>query len=274
MPNAAALLRQARLRAKLSQRALAERAGTAQSVVARIERGQTSPTWQTLERLLEAAGAGMSAGLASPIEDGSMLYEVPGMLRMTPEQRLQGVENVSDFLFRARRVSDGSGVPGATAPLDLQLLFTALARHNVEFVLIGALGATLHGFPRNTRDADITPARDRANLQRLAAALRELDARVFTEKVPEGLPFDCSAPMLARADVWNLITKAGRLDLAFQPSGTGGFTDLASHAVRFEVYGIHVLTARLEDIIRSKEAADRPKDRQDVVVMREMLKNK
>jgi transcriptional regulator with XRE-family HTH domain len=274
MPSAAELVRTARARAGLSQRALAVRAGTTQSVVARIERGQTNPTWDTLERLLAAAGEGISVRTEPAVEAESVLYEVPGILRMTPEQRLQGVENVSDFLYRARRVSDGGGIPGATAPLDLRLLFTTLARHQVQFVLIGALGATLHGFPRNTRDADITPARDPANLERLAAALRELDARIYTEQIPEGLSFDCSPQMLVRAEIWNLITKAGRLDLAFEPSGTAGFPDLAAHAVQFEVYGHPLLAARLEDIIRSKEAAGRPKDRQDVEVMREMLKRK
>ena len=164
-------------------------------------------------------------------------------------------------------------VPGG-APLDPELLFTTLARHQVQFVLIGALAARLQGFPRFTQDADITPARDGDNLQRLAAALRELDARVFTEPIPEGLPFDCSPQMLARADIWNLTTNAGRLDLAFTPSGTTGYKDLASQAVRFELYGHPLLAARLEDIIRSKEAAGRPQDRQDVEVMKEMLKRK
>lgn len=160
------------------------------------------------------------------------------------------------------------------APLDPKRIFSTLAKHGVQFVLIGALAARLQGFPRATYDADITPAKDLDNLQRLAAALRELDARIYTEQIPEGLAFDCSAPMLARADIWNLITDAGRLDLAFRPSGTTGFHDLAPHAVHFEVYGVELLVARLEDIIRSKAAADRPQDRQDVVVMREMLKNK
>ena len=141
----------------------------------------------------------------------------------------------------------------------------------MRFVLIGALAARLHGFPRVTADADITPARDPGNLERLAAALRELDARVFTERVPEGLPFDCSPEMLARADLWNLTTSAGRLDVAFTPSGTAGYEDLARRAVRFEVYGVELRAARLEDIIRSKEAAGRPQDRQDVIVVREML---
>ena len=139
-------------------------------------------------------------------------------------------------------------------------------------MLIGALAARLQGFPRLTADADITPARDLHNLNRLAAALRELDARVFTEAVPEGLAFDCSAQTLSRAEMWNLVTAAGRLDLAFTPSGTAGYEDLIRGALRFEVYGTELLAASLEDIIRTKEAADRPQDRQDVVIMREILR--
>lgn len=160
---------------------------------------------------------------------------------------------------------------GETAPLDPERLITTLSRHDVQYVLIGALGARLQGFPRMTADADITPARDTDNLDHLAAALRELEARVYTESVPEGLLFDCSARSLARAEFWNLVTSAGRLDVAFVPSGTTGYDDLARGAVHFDVYGVDLRVARLEDIIRSKEAADRPQDRQDVVVMREML---
>jgi hypothetical protein len=141
----------------------------------------------------------------------------------------------------------------------------------VHYVLIGALGARLHGFPRLTADADITPSRTEENLGRLASALRELHARVYTESVPEGLAFDCSARALAKSDMWNLVTAAGRLDIAFLPAGTAGYEDLAEHAVRFDINGAELQVARLEDIIRSKIAADRPQDRQDVVVMREML---
>lgn len=155
-------------------------------------------------------------------------------------------------------------------PFDPEQLIKVLSKHRVDFVLIGALAARLQGFPRLTADADITPSRDRENMNRLAAALRELDARVFTEAVPEGLEFDCSAETLSRAETWNLVTTAGRLDLAFRPSGTTGYEDLIRGAVRFEVYGTQLLAASLEDIIRSKEAADRPQDREDVLIMREM----
>jgi hypothetical protein len=156
------------------------------------------------------------------------------------------------------------------APLDPERLIKVLAKHHVRFILIGALAARLQGFPRLTADADVTPARDRDNLTRLAAALRELDARVFTEAVPEGLKFDCSAQSLSRAEMWNFITAAGRLDVAFMPSGTAGYEDLIRGALRFQVYGTELAAACLDDIIRSKEAADRPQDRQDIVLMREM----
>lgn len=159
-------------------------------------------------------------------------------------------------------------------PFDPETLVRVLSKHDVRYVLVGALAARLQGFPRLTADADITPAMDPQNLERLARALRELDAKVFTEGVPEGLDFDCTARTLARAEMWTLITSAGRLDLVFQPPGTEGYEDLSSDAVDYEVFGIALKAASLEDIIRSKEASDRPQDRQDVVVMREMLRRR
>ncbi len=157
------------------------------------------------------------------------------------------------------------------APFDPEKLFATLAAHRVEFVLIGALAARLQGFPRLTADADLTPERSTANLERLAAALRVLEARVFTESVPEGLPFDCSAATLARAELWNLVSSAGRIDLIFRPAGTDGYDDLRSGAVEFELHGAPLFAASLRDILRSKIASDRPQDRQDVIVIREML---
>ena len=156
------------------------------------------------------------------------------------------------------------------APLDPERIVRVLASHGVRYVLIGALAARLQGFPRVTADADITPSTAPGNLERLAAALRELDARVYTEGVPEGLAFDFSAEALARTTLWNLVTSAGRLDVAFRPAGTEGYDDLVAAAIRFEVFGAELLVANLNDIIRSKEAADLPQDRQDLVILREM----
>ena len=160
------------------------------------------------------------------------------------------------------------------APFNPELLLETLSRHKVNFVLIGALAARLHGFPRVTADADITPASDKPNLERLVAALKELDARVYTESVPEGLVFDLSATAIARARMWNLVTKAGRLDIAFEPAGVEGYDDLKRDAERFEAFGVRFLVASLDDIIRSKEAAGRPKDTDDVTILRAMRRIK
>ena len=155
-----------------------------------------------------------------------------------------------------------------------ELLLSTLDKHDVRFVLIGALAARLYGFPRVTADADITPDGERDNLKRLARALNELRAKVYTESVPEGLAFDCSAATLGRAEMWNLVTAAGRLDVAFKPAGTKGFADLVTKAEKFKAYGVTFLTASLDDIIRSKEAANRPKDREDVAIMKAMRKSR
>ena len=105
MPTAATLLRQARTRAGLSQRALARRASTAQSVIARIESGQTSPSWDTLERLLAAANYEMVAHTEPRVVVGShMLDDVPRILAMTPENRMEEIKNTSRFLHDVRRV--------------------------------------------------------------------------------------------------------------------------------------------------------------------------
>jgi len=70
------------------------------------------------------------------------------------------------------------------------------------------------------------------------------------------------------------VTSAGRLDVAFSPSGTAGYDDLIRSAVSFDVFGVRLDAASLEDIMRSKEAADRPQDRQDVQIIREMLRQR
>ncbi len=157
---------------------------------------------------------------------------------------------------------------------DPERILKALSRRQVRYVLIGATAARLQGFPRLTADADITPARDADNLERLAAALRDLKARVYTESVPQGLAFSCDPRSLARGGVWNFITDAGRVDIIFEPSGTGGYDDLAASAVTFEVFGLEVRAASLQDILRSKLASNRPQDQQDAITLTEMLRRR
>jgi transcriptional regulator with XRE-family HTH domain len=104
--TASRLLIEARRRAGLTQRDLARRARTAQSVVARIESGTASPSWQTLERLLRAAGFALSATLTPRLRGRShMLEDIPRILRLTPEERLIELRNASRFFDTAVRKS-------------------------------------------------------------------------------------------------------------------------------------------------------------------------
>lgn len=152
-----------------------------------------------------------------------------------------------------------------------QEVFAALERHGVRYVLIGGLAATLHGAPHVTTDADIVPEVGRDNLERLSAALRELHARIRVAGEPDGIPFDHSAESLARIQVWNLVTDRGNVDITFVPSGTRGYDDLARDARAISVRGIEVPVASLADVIRSKEAAGRDKDRLVLPVLRRLL---
>lgn len=108
----ALLLRDARQRAGLSQRDLAKRARTAQSVVARVERGQTSPSLDTLTRLLQAAGFDYKPAMTPlPIDDPviaayktdidrSLLRENAGR---SVDVRVRALALLSAFATEARR---------------------------------------------------------------------------------------------------------------------------------------------------------------------------
>jgi predicted nucleotidyltransferase len=150
-------------------------------------------------------------------------------------------------------------------------LLATLSQRGVEFVVIGGVGATLHGSPLRTADTDVCPARTPDNLVRLASALSEINARIRTVDTPDGLRFACDATFLARVDLLNLVTDFGDLDICFVPAGTAGYTELASRAERFDLDGIIVTVASLADIIHSKESANRPKDRSALPTLRALL---
>ena len=103
--DAGALVRLARTRGGLTQRELAGLAGTSQPAVARIERGQTSPSAATLRRLLEAAGFELEVELRSkPVVATHMLDDVSRILRLSPADRLREVANLSRFEAAVQRV--------------------------------------------------------------------------------------------------------------------------------------------------------------------------
>jgi hypothetical protein len=150
-------------------------------------------------------------------------------------------------------------------------LFRVLEEQGVRSILIGGFAAVIHGSPYVTTDVDIVPEITTENLERLSAALHAVHAKVWTASEPEGVPFDDDSASLGSVDVWNLVTDFGRLDITLRPSGTDGYADVARDAVRLTILGTSVNVASLADIVRSKEAADRDKDRLVLPVLRRIL---
>jgi transcriptional regulator with XRE-family HTH domain len=85
--NAAHLIRSARRRRRLSQESLAIRAGTDQAAISRIERGEVSPTVETVERLLAAMGERLTVG-SEPVERQHDPLHVRASLKRSPDERL------------------------------------------------------------------------------------------------------------------------------------------------------------------------------------------
>jgi hypothetical protein len=163
----------------------------------------------------------------------------------------------------------------ASSDFDPERMLSALADREVRFILIGGMAAVLHGDVGVTVDIDVVPERSDENLERLVGALNSLAARIRTEGEPEGLLFDCSAQFFRNLPpdaIVNMTTEAGDLDLAFCPSGTAGFSDLLRDAVKIEAADqLHIYVASLEDVIRSKQAANREKDRLALPRLRRLL---
>jgi hypothetical protein len=88
---------------------------------------------------------------------------------------------------------------------------------------------------------------------------------------PDGLPFACDAQLLRSVTVLNLVPRLGDLDVCVSPAGTAGYDDLARSVVTYDLDGQLVPVASLEDVIRSKEAANREKDRVTLPTLRSLL---
>jgi hypothetical protein len=146
-------------------------------------------------------------------------------------------------------------------PLDGEAIIVAFNAAGVDYVIIGGFAAQARRAPvPPTHDIDFTPATDPGNLERVGEALRSLDARLRTPGVPEGMPFDPAPQLVGKMKMLNLTCRYGHFDLSFFPSGTDGFPDLVRRATVLTIGGTEARVADLADIIRSKQAASRPKD--------------
>lgn len=153
-------------------------------------------------------------------------------------------------------------MPTSFGELDPVALLRALLAPGVDFVVIGGIAAVLHGSPRVTQDLDVCFATDPGNLDALGTALVALDAKLAG--VSEDVPFVPDGRTLRQVGMLTLETIAGRLDVLATPVGAPPFADLRKRADRYDVGGLFVLVASLDDLLAMKRASGRPKDLADV----------
>jgi len=150
-------------------------------------------------------------------------------------------------------------------PFDPIPIFRDLSRRQVRFVLIGGFAGRLWGSNIVTNDVDICYARDRPNLEALAAALHELDATL--RGAPKDIAFLLNAQTLERGDHFTFETTFGDLDCLGTPAGSKGFQDLVDGSEEMVVDSVRILVAALQDLIRLKRTAGRPKDLVEVEIL-------
>jgi hypothetical protein len=131
-------------------------------------------------------------------------------------------------------------------------LAAAFARHQVAYLFIGKAGAIFYGFPDTTQDADVFPLKSAENGGRIVAALRELGFRIDDRE---------EAELLRGKDFVQIRNGPFDVDLIFAPDGIETF-EAAQR--RSKLVDGRFPVAHLQDIINSKRAANRAKDRESL----------
>lgn len=164
-----------------------------------------------------------------------------------------------------------SRADGRAGAQDIEELIATLARHGVEYLVIGGVAVQVHGHRRTTMDLDVTPDPDPENLRRLGAALAELEARP-AEGGDGDVEIAVGDPgrLAVAAIVPPLLTRHGQLHILKEPKGGRAFGEMRARALVVELEGKEVAIVALDDLIRMKRAAGRPSDEDDVEVLLEV----
>ncbi len=155
---------------------------------------------------------------------------------------------------------------------DYLAILEVLAAHHVDFVVIGGIGAVLHGAPIITFDMDIVHSRSPDNVTRLLRALEDLDA---CYRIQPELRIRPLASHLFSPGHQLLTTRLGYLDVLGEIGANRGYDQLLAHTVEVELEsGRKVRVLSLEMLIKVKEEAGRDKDNAVLPVLRQTLKEK
>jgi hypothetical protein len=250
------LIREARLRAGLTQKQLSELTGRERSVIARWEQGAISPPIDSLMEIIHACGFDLPLTLM-PV-DKSADQQLHEALMATPSERLE-------WLLVQMRATRGKSVAGrASSVLDPHELLGALQARNVNLVVIGAFARVVRGTRELTAGIDITPSMREENLVRLEQALEDLYARRIDQAALELRNLEEPAV--------ELETRAGALKLVPEPAGTRGYDDLRRRADREPLgRGLRPQIASTDDLARMLGALDREQDVERLLRLRRLM---
>ena len=143
-------------------------------------------------------------------------------------------------------------------PAEFTRILTILVEHDVEFVVVGGIGAILRGVPRPPLDVDVAPEQSDENLLRMTRALVALEAEVMGAGKVRNFPI---GDWLRASRFWNFTTTLGRFDVLLSVDGVDGYDTLARDATSVPLsQEVSVMVASVDHLIAMKEAAGRDKD--------------
>jgi transcriptional regulator with XRE-family HTH domain len=239
----AVLIREARLRAGLTQQELADRSGRKRSVIARWEQGTIEPSLETFLEIIAVCGFDLPIELTQ--RDDSLDERLRKNALLTPERRAQ----------RALKTAP------AHSPFDPYTILSALERARANYVLIGAFARIVQGADETTTGIDIAPSVRGNNLRRVALALSELDAQ----------PTATESALVPSAE---FRTSVGTITIDTEPAGTrGGYDDLRRAAAREAIgKGLRVSVASIGDLARMLAALGSETELPKLIALRRLLR--
>ena len=134
----------------------------------------------------------------------------------------------------------------------------SLIENKVEFVIIGGVAIIAHGVPYATFDLDFCYARSLENLKKIVAALAPFKPRL--RGFPTNLPFTWDERTLQNGTNFTLETDIGDIDLLGEVAGVGSYAEVFANSTKLKLFDDDVRVLSLDDLIKAKRAAGRPKD--------------
>ncbi len=147
-------------------------------------------------------------------------------------------------------------------------LLARLSDSDVEYIVVGGVAATAHGSTRLTLDLDVLYSRTPENLERIVKALHGLNP--YLRGAPAGLPFRWDSRTLQSGLNFTLTTDRGDLDLLGVIAGVGSYSEALAESVEMDAFGRPLKCLSLEQLLRAKRAAGRPKDLEVIAELEEI----